>query len=194
MYHTIQIEPAKSLAVEVPPYVHALTSGFKCFPDLFKLAVSSSIDKVGVCPSTYELPFRSYIFCYSVDRHGYYLQVLCVSAHASLARGALEVDVLEHALDMVDGGVDARGHGFNLHGDGVQTAVQRRETLPCPVLIVPEGHVCPFDPAACVGGTACLLPGVILQVMHVLLMFIHENRNVVQLHLQVHHLEKTRAL
>lgn len=73
--------------------------------------------------------------------HGYYLQIFCVSAHATMARGALEVDVLVHALDVADGGVDARGHGFNLHNDGVQAAVQRGETLPCPVLIVPEGYV-----------------------------------------------------
>lgn len=50
------------------------------------------------------------------------------------------------------------------------------------------------DAAACEGGTTRPLPGVILQVMHVLLMFIHENRCVVQLHLQVHHLDKTHVL
>lgn len=42
-----------------------------------------------------------------------------------MARGALEVDVLVHALDVADSGVDARGYGFNLHHDGVETAVQR---------------------------------------------------------------------
>lgn len=87
-------------------------------------------------------PYRSYIFCFFVDLCGYYLQIFCVSAHATLARGAFEVDVLVHALDMADSGIDARGDGFNLHSDGVQPAVQRRETLPCPVLIVPEGDVC----------------------------------------------------
>lgn len=102
------------------------------------------MEKVCVCRSTYELSFRSYIYCYFVNLHGYYLQIFCVSAHAIMARGALQVDVLVHALDMADGGVDARGDGFNLHSDGVQTAVQRRETLPCPVLIVPEGDVCRF--------------------------------------------------
>lgn len=50
------------------------------------------------------------------------------------------------------------------------------------------------NPVACVGGSTCPLPGVILQVMHVLLMFIHENCCVVQLHLQVHHLNKTHVL
>lgn len=142
MYQTLQVEPAESLAEEVLPHVRARISGFKCFPDLLKLAVSSSMDEGCVCLSTYRLPFRTYIFCYLVDLHGYYLQIFCVSAHATMARGALEVDVLVHALDVADGGVDARGDGFNLHSDGVQTAVQRRETLPCPVLIVPEGDVC----------------------------------------------------
>lgn len=60
-------------------------------------------------------------------------------AHAALACGALDVDVLVHALDVADGGVDAGGDGFNLQGDGVQTSVQRVEALPGPVLIVPEG-------------------------------------------------------
>lgn len=96
------------------------------------------MEKVCFCLSAYELPFRSYF----VDLLCYYLQIFCVSAHATMARGALQVDVLVHALDMADGGVDARGDGFNLHSDGVQTAVQCGETLPCPVLIVPEGDVC----------------------------------------------------
>lgn len=64
-----------------------------------------------------------------------------MSAHATLARGALDVDVLVHALDVADGGVDAGGDGFNLQSDGVQTAVQCGETFPRPVLVVPEGHI-----------------------------------------------------
>lgn len=64
-----------------------------------------------------------------------------MSAHAALARGALDVDVLVHALDVADGSVDAGGDGFNLQRDGVQTAVQCGETLPSPVLIVPEGDI-----------------------------------------------------
>lgn len=47
---------------------------------------------------------------------------------------------------------------------------------------------------ACAGGATRPLPGVVLQVMHVLLMFIHENRCIVQLHLQVHHLDKAHVL
>lgn len=35
-------------------------------------------------------------------------------------------------------------------------------------------------------------PGMVVKVMHVLLMFIHERRHIVQLHLQVHHLEECR--
>lgn len=38
-----------------------------------------------------------------------------------------------------------------------------------------------------------LLPGVVPQVMHVLLVFIHDGRGVVQLHLQVHHLDKRQT-
>lgn len=67
-----------------------------------------------------------------------YLEVLCVPAHATLAGGALNIDVLVHALDMADGGIDAGGDCVNLHQDGVQTTIQCRETLTCPVLIVPE--------------------------------------------------------
>lgn len=110
-----------------------------------------------------------------------------------MARGALEVDVLVHALDMADGGVDAGGDGFDLHSNGVQTAVQRGETLPCPVLVVPEGDRLSLYPFACAGGATRPLPGVILQVMHVLLVFVHENGCVVQLHLQVHHLNKAKC-
>lgn len=122
-----------------------------------------------------------------------------MSAHAALASGALDVDVLVHALDVADGGVDAGGDGFNLQRDGVQTSVQRVEALPSPVLIVPEGDtrrvfgqgghlsVCLFVARA---RALFLLPGVVAQVMHVLLVFIHDSRCVVQLHLQVHHLDK----
>lgn len=35
------------------------------------------------------------------------------------------------------------------------------------------------------------LPGMVVQVVHVLLMFIHVGRHVVELHLQIHHLQKT---
>lgn len=59
-------------------------------------------------------------------------------AHATLAGGAFDIDVLVHALDVADGGIDAGGDCVNLHRDGVQTTIQRRETLTCPVLIVPE--------------------------------------------------------
>lgn len=34
----------------------------------------------------------------------------------------------------------------------------------------------------------------VVKVMHVLLVFIHERRHVVELHLQVHHLENTEVL
>lgn len=34
----------------------------------------------------------------------------------------------------------------------------------------------------------CVLPGMVVQVMQVLLVFIHERGNIVELHLQVHHL------
>lgn len=59
-------------------------------------------------------------------------------AQATLAGRALHIDVLVHALDMVDGGVDAGGDGVDLHLDGVQTAFQGRETFPCTILIVPK--------------------------------------------------------
>lgn len=88
----------------------------------------------------YQQPFI-YILRYFVGLHGYYLEIFCVSAHATLARGALDVDVLVHALDMAEGGVDAGDDGFNLQRDGVQTAVQRGEALPRPVLVVPGGHI-----------------------------------------------------
>lgn len=61
-----------------------------------------------------------------------------MSAHATLAGGALDVDVLVHALDVADSGIDAGGDCVNLHRDGVQTTIQCRETLTCPVLIVPK--------------------------------------------------------
>lgn len=161
-----------------------------------KSAESSAVEVlpcVHICLSTHELPFRIYVFCYFVNRHGY-LQIFRVSAHAAMARGALEVDVLVHALDMADGGVDARGDGFDLHSNGVQTAVQRGETLPCPVLVVPEGDVCcPFILEHVWEVLHVRLPGVIAQVVHVLLVFIHENGCIVQLHLQVHHLDKTNV-
>lgn len=64
-----------------------------------------------------------------------------MSAHAALARGALDVDVPVHVLHVADGSVDAGGDGFNLQRDGVQTAVQRVEALRSPVLIVPEGDI-----------------------------------------------------
>lgn len=105
-----------------------------------------------------------------------------MSAHATLAGGALDVDVLVHALDVADGGVDARRDGFDLLRDGVQSAVHGGETLPCPVLVVPAGdvgQVAAQTGRLCVRGTAPLLPGVVLQVMHVLLVFIHEGRCVV---------------
>lgn len=41
VYQTLQKEPAESLADEVLPYVRAVISRFKCFPDLFKLAVAA---------------------------------------------------------------------------------------------------------------------------------------------------------
>lgn len=61
-----------------------------------------------------------------------------MSAHTTLAGRALNVDVLVHALDVADSGVDAGGDCFDLHGDGVQTTIQCRKTLTCAVLIVPE--------------------------------------------------------
>lgn len=61
-----------------------------------------------------------------------------MSAHAALARRALDVDVLIHALDVADGGIDAGGDCVNLHRDGVQTTIHCREPLTCPVLIVPK--------------------------------------------------------
>lgn len=70
---------------------------------------------------------------------GYNLKIFCLSAQAALAGRALNVDVLVHALDVADGGVDTGGYGVDLHLDGVQTTIQGRETLTCPVLIVPEG-------------------------------------------------------
>lgn len=60
-----------------------------------------------------------------------------MSAHAALAGGALDVDVLVHALDVADGGIDAGGDCFDVHGDGVKTAIQCRKTLTCPILVVP---------------------------------------------------------
>lgn len=62
-------------------------------------------------------------------------------AHATLAGRALDVDVLVHALDVADGGVEAGGDRVDLHRDGVQTAIQSRETLTRPVLVV-SGEVC----------------------------------------------------
>lgn len=35
-----------------------------------------------------------------------------------------------------------------------------------------------------------MLPGVVVKVVHVLFVFIHERRHVVELHLQVHHLKE----
>lgn len=61
-----------------------------------------------------------------------------MSAHPTLAGRALDVDVLVHALDVADGGVDAGRDCVDLHRDGVQTTIQCRETLTCPVLIVPK--------------------------------------------------------
>ena len=61
-----------------------------------------------------------------------------MSAHATLAGRALNVDVLVHALDVADSGIDAGGDRFDLHGDGVQTTIQSREPLTCAVLVVPE--------------------------------------------------------
>lgn len=61
-----------------------------------------------------------------------------MSAHAALAGGALDVDVLVHALDVADGGIDAGGDCFNVHGDGVKTTIQRRKTLTCTILVVPK--------------------------------------------------------
>lgn len=116
-------------------------------------------------------------------------------AHATLAGGALDVYVLVHALDVIDSGVDAGGDGLDLQRDGVQTAVQRGESLARPVLIVPGGEDAWrvrtsvfMQPQA-----SQLLPGVVLQVVHVLLVFVHESCCIVQLHLQVHHLDKTKT-
>lgn len=72
---------------------------------------------------------------------GHYLQIFIVLAHATLAGRALDVDVLVHALDVADGGVEAGGDRVDLHRDGVQTTVQSRETLTRPVLVVSK-EVC----------------------------------------------------
>lgn len=72
---------------------------------------------------------------------GHYLQIFSVLAHATLAGRALDVDVLVHALDVADGGVEAGGDCVDLHRDGVQTTIQSRETLTRPVLIVSK-EVC----------------------------------------------------
>lgn len=61
-----------------------------------------------------------------------------MSPHATLAGRALNVNVLVHALDMADSGVDARGDGVNLHLDGVKTTVQSREAFTCAVLVIPK--------------------------------------------------------
>lgn len=61
-----------------------------------------------------------------------------MSAHAALAGGALDVDVLVHTLDVADGGIDAGGDCFDVHGDGVKTTIQCRKTLTCPILVVPK--------------------------------------------------------
>lgn len=63
-----------------------------------------------------------------------------MSTHATLTGRALDVDVLVHALDVADGGVDAGRDRVNLHRDRVQSAIQRRETLTCPVLVVPKDN------------------------------------------------------
>ena len=67
------------------------------------------------------------------------LQILWVAPEAALARGTLNVDVLVHALDMADCGVDAWGDGVDLHIDGVKASIQRGETLTSAVLVVPGG-------------------------------------------------------
>ena len=59
-----------------------------------------------------------------------------MASEAALARGALDVDVLVHALDVADCGVDAGGDGVDLHIDGVKASVQRGEALACAVLVV----------------------------------------------------------
>lgn len=64
-----------------------------------------------------------------------------MSTQATLARRALDADVLVHALDVAHSGVDAGGQRFDLHLNGVQAAIQGRESLTCPVFIVPE-QVC----------------------------------------------------
>lgn len=67
-----------------------------------------------------------------------------MSAHATLAGGALHVDVLVHALDVADRGVDAGGNRVNLHRDGIETTIQSREALTRPVFIVPKKVLCQF--------------------------------------------------
>lgn len=61
-----------------------------------------------------------------------------MSPQAALAGGALHIDVLVHALDVVDRGVDAGGDGVDLHLDGVQTAIRGGEAFACTILIVPK--------------------------------------------------------
>ena len=67
------------------------------------------------------------------------LQVLGVAGEPSLAGGALHVDVLVHALDVADRGVDAGGDGVDLHLNGDHSGIQRGEALSCAVLVVSAG-------------------------------------------------------
>lgn len=50
--------------------------------------------------------------------------ILRLSAKATLAGRALDVDVFVHALDMAHGGINAGRDCVNLHLNRVQTAVQ----------------------------------------------------------------------
>lgn len=96
------------------------------------------------------------------------LQILRMAAQPRLAGGALNVDVLVHALHVVDSVVDAGRDGVDLHLDGTHAGVQRAEAL---------------------AGTVLVVARVVLMVVHVLLVLVDERRDVVQLHLQVHHLQ-----